>query len=140
MRRGMLDLASEEFTKALELAPGYVPARLGTGALLLRQGRLADAEIHFRAVLKANPESVEAALGLAQVQVLRGGSEIDAAEELMQGVVARNPDEPRAFYLLGTIHEMRDEHQEAAESFRTAAELLMSRESWDVVPGGTGDE
>ena len=138
-RRGLPDLAEEKYIEAIEMAPGYVPARLGLGLLRLDRGRLAEAELEFSAVLAAEPKSIDAKLGLAFVQTMRGGDELDVAEALVREVLAIGPNEPRPHYLMGLIHEHRDGWQEAAASYRTAAELLMSqRGSWASSPKGDG--
>jgi tetratricopeptide (TPR) repeat protein len=133
-RRGLPELAEEKYFEALELSPAYVPARLGLGGLYLRGGRLAEAELEFRTVLGGEPKSLDARIGLAYVQVLRGGAETGEAETMLRGVVAGNPAEARAHYLIGLIHEQRDELDEAAASFRTAAELLMSQRGTWAMP------
>lgn len=134
VRRGMSEVAEEKFAEALALEPAYAPARLGLGALHVRRGRLAEAELEYRAILAAEPSSLDARLGLASVQALRGGDEIEAAETALRSILASNPGEPRAQYLMGIVHRERGELEEAAASFQAAAELLMHRcGSWDAI-------
>jgi len=141
VRRGLVDLAGDKYLEALEIDPRFVPARLGLAGLLLNRGRLAEAERAFRAVLDLRPDSVEAALGVASVYILRGGEELAEAERILHALVAANPTEPRAHYLLGRLHEDRNEPEKAASAFRAAAELLMSRrQSWNLDPGRRTDE
>lgn len=135
-RRGLDEMAEEQYLEALRLAPDVAAARLGLGILLLHRKRLADAEAQFRQVLARQPQSVEAALGVAYVQTLRGGDELEQAEDSLHDLAAANPSEPRVQYLLGMIHQQRGEMEDAAASFRAAAEMMMTRhETWDVVPG-----
>ena len=134
VRRGLPDVAAEKFVEALELAPSYAPARLGLGGLHLRAGRLAEAELEYRTALAEEASSVDGRLGLAYVQVLRGGEELGEAETILREVLASNPGEPRARYLMGMVHEQRGDPEAAAASFRKAAELLMSqRGSWELL-------
>lgn len=133
-RRGLPELAEEKYVEALELMPVYTPARLGLGGLYLRRGRLAEAELQFRTVLGGEPTSLDARIGLAYVQVLRGGAEMGEAETALRGILAGNPAEARAHYLLGVIHQQRNELEEAAAGFRAAAEVLMSERGTWVVP------
>jgi Tfp pilus assembly protein PilF len=93
--------------------------------LLLRRQRLADAESEFRQVLQARPNSMQASLGLAFVQVMRGGGELDQAEKTVRDLAARNPNEPRVHYLMGLINEQRGKSQDASASFKKAAQLLL---------------
>jgi peroxiredoxin len=126
-RRGMGELAAEKYREALQINAKNPPAQLGLGTLLLEQKRLADAEAQFKAVLADQPQSLQATLGVAFVQALRGGAELDEAEAAVRGVLARSPSQARAHYLLGLIAERRNKPQEAAASFKRASELLLER-------------
>ncbi len=127
-RRGLDEMAEEKYSEALHLWPESVEARLGLGRLHLKRRRIADAESQFRAVLAASPDLVEATLGVAFVQTVRGGDELVEAERLVRGVLDRDASQPRAHYLLGLIHEQRNKMNEAAASYRRAAELLLERQ------------
>ena len=141
VRRGLDDLAAEKYAEALALSPEHTPARLELGMLLLKRRALADAERQFRAVLSRQPQTVEASLGLAYVQTQRGGDELPEAERIARELLVRSPTEPRAHYLLGLICQKRDLSDQAAASFRKAAELLMERAgSWHAAPGKPTDE
>ncbi|MFI5378357.1 MAG: tetratricopeptide repeat protein [Tepidisphaerales bacterium] len=126
-RRGLPELAVEKYHEALGLDAKHTGAHLGLATLLLRQKHLAEAETEFRAVLTAQPDSAQASLGLAFVQTLRGGAELEPAEKMVRGLLARNPAEARAHYLLGLISEQRNKADEAAASFKKASELLLDR-------------
>jgi tetratricopeptide (TPR) repeat protein len=140
VRRGLNELAEEKYREALALAPEHVPARLGLGMLLLERRQLAAAEEQYRAVLAADEGSTDATLGLAYIQTLRGGAELEEAERTLRGVLVANPAEARAHYLIGLIHQDRGEHEAAGAAFRKAAELLMSRrDAWSVNPGKHDD-
>lgn len=134
VRRGLAEAARDKFGEALELVPDYTPALLGLGTLRLRRGRLAEAELDFRAVLAVEPASLDALLGLAYVQTMRGGDELGEAATTLHAVLAAHPAEPRAHYLMGLVHQQRNEAADAAASFRAAAEFLMSqRGTWDAL-------
>jgi Tfp pilus assembly protein PilF len=126
-RRGLDDLAVEKFTEALKLDPHHLAAHLDLGDLLLKRHRLPDAEAHFRAVLAEQPASVPAALGLAFVQSQRGGDELIQAERRVRDLLAANPSQARAHFLLGLICEQRRQTEDAAASFKKAAQLLLER-------------
>lgn len=127
-RRGLDDLSDEKYREALHLWPQSTEARLGLGRLHLKRGKISEAEAQFRAVLGEQPDLVEAILGVAYVQTLRGGEELDEAQRLVRGVLDRDANQPRAHYLLGRIFEQRDQPAQAAASFKRAAELLMERQ------------
>ncbi|MGA2499676.1 MAG: tetratricopeptide repeat protein, partial [Tepidisphaeraceae bacterium] len=126
-RRGLPDMAAEKYREALGLNPDHTSAHMGLAGLLLKTRRLAEAEAQFRLVLAKQPDSQQALLGLAFVQTLRGGSELDEAEKSVRGMLARSPALARAHYLLGLISEQRNKPQDAAASFKKASELLLDR-------------
>ena len=67
------------------------------------------------------------ALGLAFVQAQRGGTELADAERTVRDVLGRNPAYPRAHFLLGMILEQQGKTQDAAASYKKAAQLLLDR-------------
>jgi Tfp pilus assembly protein PilF len=126
-RRHLEEMAAEKYAEAIKLDPHQMDAHLEMGKLLLKRRGLAEAEKHFRLVLANQPGSVEGVLGLAFVQMLRGGGETDEAERAVRTVLAKNASQPRAHYLLGLILERRGQMDRAAASFKRAADLLMER-------------
>ena len=132
--RGMNDLAAEKFNEAIKLDPHQVEARVDFGNLLLKRQRLADAEAQFRAALAEQSTSVTAALGLAFVQAQRGGPELQAAEKTVREILARSPTQARAHYLLGTILQSRGKTEDAAASFKKAAQLLLEQVQEESLP------
>jgi Flp pilus assembly protein TadD len=130
-RRNLDDMAAEKLREALQIDPHLADAHLQLGSLMIKNQRLAEAEAHFRAVLAEHPASPKAALGLAFVQTLRGGSEVNEAEKTVRDLLARDPSQPRAHYLYGLIQEQRGRQEEAAASYKRAAQLLMERSGFD---------
>lgn len=128
LRRGLDEMAAAKLHEALELDSKNLVAHQELGRLLLKQSHLAEAEAEFRAVLADQPESTDAALGLAFVQTQRAGTEeLGEAEKTVRGVLSRSPSLARAHYLLGLIRERAQKPDEAAASYRKAAELLLDR-------------
>ena len=124
----MDEMAEAKFLEAVELSPGYVPARLALGDFYRRRGELDKAEAQCGAIVKADPESVVGRLALARVWIARGGDSLNQAEATVRGVLERQPETARAHYLLGLIFEARGDVSAAAGSYRTAAELLLDHE------------
>jgi tetratricopeptide (TPR) repeat protein len=122
---GMTESAEEKYTEALDALPGYLPARLALGELLLRTDRVHEAEAVFRSAWGAHPDSTDAALGLAEAWIAQGDEFIAEAERLLQAVEDRGPPSPRWHYLMGTIHERRGKMDLAAQSFKEAATALL---------------
>jgi Tfp pilus assembly protein PilF len=129
-------MAEAKYVEALELAPGLSSARLGLGDLLLRQRRLDEAERRFREVLAAEPESPAATLGVAFVLAHRGGIELEQAEQIARELIEHHRAWARAHFLMGLIHQKRGDAAAAAESYRTAAQLLLNR----IGPEGPGED
>jgi len=126
-RRGLDELAIEKYGEALNLDPHRVAAHEEMGVLLLRRKRLAEAEKHFRAVLAEDKSSTPAKLGLATLEALRGGPELNEAERTVREVLEKNPAQPQAHYVMGLICEQRGKSEDAAASFKKAAQLLLER-------------
>jgi tetratricopeptide (TPR) repeat protein len=126
-RRGLDEMAQEKYAEALALWPTHVEARLGLGRLFIKNRRIADAETQYRKLLEADPDLAEAALGVAFVQAQRGGDELPEAERVVREVLARDGSHARGHYLLGMIHEKRGREEDAAASYRRAAEILLQR-------------
>lgn len=127
LRTGRTDLAQDKYREALAVEPGYLPAFIGLGHRALQLRQLAEAEKHFQAALSLDATSTGAVLGLAQVEVLRGGDELPRAEERVRALLAIRPTEAQAQYLLGYICEQSGRTQDALTAYRRAAELLLER-------------
>lgn len=132
--RGLVALAEQKYAESLELDPMQTAAWVGMGTLKLRRGRLSEAEQQFRKALKQDPGSTDAALGLAFVMTRRGGDELLEARKLTRKVIASDPSQPRAHYMLGLIHEQLGDSEAAADSFKRAAELLLDYYELEPTP------
>ena len=126
-KHGLYEMAEARYTEATSLVPGHIGATLGLGELMLRQNRLTDAEPLFRSVLAVHPDSVDAALGIASVQLKRGGDDLPKAEAGVKAIIDKDPTQARARYLMGQIHEQRGEFAAAMAEYRKVAELLLDR-------------
>lgn len=126
-RSGMHDLAIDKYHEALKADAKYVPAMIGLGRDAIQQHHLAEAEQQFRAALAVQPGSAESALGLAYVQMMRGGEELPKAERAVRSLIAERPSDPEAHYLLARICEQSGRTKDAAASFRKCAELLLEK-------------
>jgi tetratricopeptide (TPR) repeat protein len=126
-RHGLYEMAEARFTEATKLSPGHIGATLGLGELMLRQDRLSDAEPLFRSVLASKPDSIEAALGVAGVQVKRGGDDLAKAEASLNGILQKDPKQAKARFLLGQVFERRGDASRAMVEYKRAAELALDR-------------
>lgn len=126
-RRGMHEMAEAQYREALKLRPGHPGAGLALADLLLATGRAQEAERHVRAVLDAQPRSVEATLALVRVHLHGSDERLGEADALLKDVLQRYPSNAAAHYLNGRILERRGECGPASAAYRTAAELLLER-------------
>ena len=88
--------ARKSFEKALALDPAYLPAAANLAALDMLDNKPDAAKGRLEGVLKADPKSAQALLGLAEIKRRTGGSRQDVAK-LIVGAVNANPTdrEPR---------------------------------------------
>ena len=76
---GQNQVAAEEFSAALTLAPGFVPAKANLANVLLLEGQVDEARRLFEEVQRAEPNNVRAAEGLADLAG-REGNRVRAVE------------------------------------------------------------
>jgi len=125
VQRGMDSMAEQKFREAVAADGDFAPAHLALGAFLLRHDRLDDAEREFRAVLERRSSDDDAALGVIEVQVRRGGAALDVAADALRPILVRRHDWPRARFVNGLLLEARGDQSAAAAEFKSAAEMLL---------------
>ena len=98
-RLGELGRARDAYTRALQLAPWFVPAYVNLADLHRQEGRDEEAERVLRRALELAPDSAEAhhALGLTLV---RRGDLADALDPLARAA-GLGPERPRYAYVYG---------------------------------------
>jgi putative PEP-CTERM system TPR-repeat lipoprotein len=118
-----MDQARANFSKALEIDPGFFPAASNLARLDLMAGKTADAEGRLRSVLAESPQHPDALLALAGLKA----SSKDGAKEalsLLQQAVQGNPKlvAPRA--ALVQFHTTSGEPKKALEAASDAAQAI----------------
>ena len=73
-KKGDLDAAMEQFTKALTINPQHAGAHNNLGLVLMRQGQLEAAYRHFSRALEINPHYEEARRNLEELERKRSSS------------------------------------------------------------------
>jgi tetratricopeptide (TPR) repeat protein len=141
-RQARPDLASRHYYDALEVDPGFQPARTNLARLLFDAGLLEEALIQYKRLAEVTPASSEAPIGLAET-LLRLGR-IEEAEAITRAARQRFPDVPEltvlearsllrrgqiesAIQLLTPLGYGRDEIAASALSWLATAELLRDR-------------
>lgn len=104
--------ARDRFIRALELAPGYLPAAAAMGALDIAAGRPAEARARFDAIIAAEPHNEQALLGLADVMAQTGADPREITTTL-QRAIRTNPESVSARLAL-IAHHLRMKDSAAA--------------------------
>lgn len=115
--------AREYFLKALDLAPGYLPAVAGLSRLDLEANKPGDARKRFSAIVAKEPNNDQALLGLADVMARTGGSASDIADTLQRATRA-DPQSGSARLALIAHHLRIDQTSLALSAAQEAAAAL----------------
>jgi tetratricopeptide (TPR) repeat protein len=122
LARGDTQAAFEQFDRAIALDASYAPAHLNQGSVLLHAGDYAGAEAHYRAVLEAHEDDLDARVALAIS--LRGRGEHADAQREYERVLDASPSHAAALYDLGVLlAEFRDQRPRARELFQRYLEV-----------------
>lgn len=117
---GDLSLARIEYREALAAEPGNVDALNALGTIALRDGRLADAEARFRAVLAVDPRNATAQ---AQLALTQADSDPVRMESRLKLLTVEQPDAAVAFFSLGSLYAQQGRWREAQQTFFKAHTL-----------------
>jgi tetratricopeptide (TPR) repeat protein len=104
-----------------------VSREMSRGAELLTEGRLEDAERHFRRLAEQKPEVAAQALNNAGLCALKRGH-VAAAESLLHAAIARDPAYASPWVHLGRLSLLAADSVAAATCARTALELAPADE------------
>jgi tetratricopeptide (TPR) repeat protein len=90
---GSLELAIEQYRRALELRPQFNDIRLALGRALIEHGRFAESAVVLDEVLQVRPSWLDAMLLRGLAAYLQG--DLDAAGTIWTDASTRHPEEPR---------------------------------------------
>lgn len=113
--------ALKEATRAERLAPGAAAVHLNRARLLSDMARIPEAREEFAAASKLDPQN-------AETSFLWGSFELDnhhaaAATPLLRKVISTQPNNFKAYFLLGKSLDLQDRPQEAIEMWRRAVAI-----------------
>ncbi|MGD2123565.1 MAG: tetratricopeptide repeat protein, partial [Gemmatimonadota bacterium] len=116
-----MDRAEKDFQRALELNPGYAPARYWYAALLTTVGRFEEATDQSERAQASDPLSVFASAHFGWMLI--GARQHKRAIEQLERALELDPTFPLAYWLLGAacLHDSRAEESVAA--FEKSVEL-----------------
>lgn len=89
------------------------------------EGRFDSVLAGQRARVQARPDDLDARLALAEMEIDAGS--FDAATEVLQQLLARDPQDPRAWFLLGKAAILQGDHRAAVEEHLVRALVLYKR-------------
>jgi tetratricopeptide (TPR) repeat protein len=114
---GDYEKAEEHYQAAVKLNPDQFPdAYYDHGVLLMKEGKLADAEAAFRKALEINPRYADAHNNLGFLLERQG--KIAEAVEQYRAAAEEEPDFRRAHFNLGRILVAEGKYQEGIEQLR----------------------
>jgi tetratricopeptide (TPR) repeat protein len=119
-RSGRADLAERDLRRALDLAPGFTPARHGLGQLLMGLGRLDEARAEARKILRDQPANIGARRLLAAIEY--NANEFEAALRIYQDLLSERPQQPSIWMSRGHVLKAVGRVDECISAYRTAIE------------------
>ena len=116
------DRAKEAYGKALELDPAFADAHLNLGRLVHEEGRVAEAEAHYRTAASADPESGRAFYNLGVA--LEDQGKAAGAIEAYEAAVRLDADLGVAHFNLSRLFEAQGRSTEALNHLAAYKRLL----------------
>ena len=116
--------ALEAYKKAAAFNPADPEPHLSAGLLLERQKDFSTAEAEYQQVLKLDPNSSEAALGLTNLYMKSG--RFSEAEPGLRRLAAERPDDAGVHLLLGRVLAGQGKNDDAISEIQTALKLSPS--------------
>src|SRR5262249_52490586 len=114
--------ALQDYQLSLSKNPDFDECRLQLAQLQLKTGRTADARPHFEELHRRRPDNPDIAVGLAQC--LSGAGETDAAERLLDQILAKDGKHPGALAERGRLLLDQSRAAEAEPWLRKAYEAM----------------
>jgi len=108
---GSLELAIEQYRRALELRPHFNDIRLALARALIEHGQYAEATAVLDAVLRVRPSWLDAMLLRGLAAYLQG--DLDAAGTIWTDASMRHPEEPRLEIYRSMLARRRQQPSEA---------------------------
>lgn len=118
---GQFDDAEQELRRALSASPSDPEVRAGLGILSFRRGLYGQAETELGWVCAHDPEHGPA--HLYRGEALNRLGRVDEALEMLGRVAELQPDNYRAYYLMGILFDRKSLREAAAAMYRKAREL-----------------
>ena len=121
VKREALNLALENFKKAIEVKSDYAPAHFQIALTYQRMGKIDEAIAKMEEAKSLSPLDVGIAFQLGMLYWQK--EDLDKAKAEFERAVALNPNYSNARYFLGLIYDKEGRKQKAIEQFEKIAEL-----------------
>jgi tetratricopeptide (TPR) repeat protein len=121
---GQLEEAAASYETALRLDFAYTPTLLRGGRVLLKLGRVDEAETQFMLAYERNKQDAAALAGLGQVAFER--NQYEQAIDLYEAALAAQPEASQLHYRIGLAYRALGERDKAAASLERAGERIPS--------------
>jgi Tfp pilus assembly protein PilF len=113
---GRLDAAADSYRTALRLAPDLAELHFGFALVRLQQEALDDAVAHFQQARRLRPDLPARAIHLCND--LANRDRLDTAEALLRDMVARDPQDARAWVCLAIVKYRQGRYAETWDCYR----------------------
>jgi TolB-like protein/Tfp pilus assembly protein PilF len=117
--------AERNYRKAVELAPGYAPARYWFGSFLANQRRCDEAVVEAREAERLDPLSLPGNMVISGIELKCG--RVDSAIRRNETVLEFDPGFGQSYDYLGRAYLMRGDSTHAAQMFQRALALTGGR-------------
>lgn len=121
---GAPDEAADSYIHSIELNPGYPPAQVRLGRVLLELDRVDEAEAAFRAALQRDKKIAAAVAGLGQVEFVR--KNYPKAIENYEQALSLQPEATQLHYRLGLTYRAMGDTAKAKIELSKAGERIPS--------------
>jgi tetratricopeptide (TPR) repeat protein len=119
--RGEVEQARQQFQKAIDLRPDYIPARLGLAQLQLARREGEAALKSAEEILAIDPQNMQAKL--VQAAALLAQKKFSDSRSLLSEMAAKYPNTPSVMLQSGVTDLSENRFKDAEESFRKAYHL-----------------
>ncbi len=117
--------AIEQFSKALEIDPGYSQAALYLGRTYNALFEQPQAEKYFRRAIEIDPDYTEAHASFAGMLLDTGAT--DEAIRQLNVAVTRDKDNGMSWYLLAQAYRLKESYAQSIEAAHNAIRLIPSK-------------
>jgi tetratricopeptide (TPR) repeat protein len=120
-QQGAVDLAFEEYSKALQINPEYADACFNRGNILLQWGELQAALYDFGKAIELRPDSAAFRINRGIIHTMIG--DCDSALDDFNNAIKLNPDFSKAYYNRGSARELKGDVEGALGDYQKAIDL-----------------